>query len=251
MSERPATLVFHEGVRELLVRGNREGSVAYPVTRRASIKDVIEALGPPHTEVGGIVADGREVGFGHLLAPDERLEIRPVAAPCDVLRAAPLRPNPLPRVAFAADANVGRLATLLRALGFDTVYEPGLGDTGLAALAAEEGRIVLSKDRGLLKHARIQHGRLVRVEDPAQQLLEVLRFYGLGPPFKAFSRCPRCNALLVPITKAAVAHRLLPLTRRHYHDFHICPGCDALYWPGSHHDHMLERIERLGRELTI
>ncbi|MGE4441553.1 MAG: Mut7-C RNAse domain-containing protein [Desulfomicrobium sp.] len=253
MKERPATLFFHGTLADLLRRDDpgtdARGVVIYPVTRRASIKDVIEALGPPHTEVGSIEADGREVGFGHQLEPGEEVNVRPLAPPFDVLRPSPLRPEPLPRIAFAVDANVGRLAALLRTLGFDTFYDPTLDDAPLAELAAREGRIVLSKDRSLLKRSLVVFGCLIRADDPRHQLREVLRLFGLRPPYHLFSRCLLCNALLEPVPKAEIMHRLLPLTRRHYSDFHRCPRCDKLYWPGSHHEHVLERMEEICRDL--
>ncbi len=249
MLERPARIFFHDGIAELLGRGVAGPEVEYPVVRRASIKDVIESLGPPHTEVGSIVVDGCEVGFGHPLSPGERVDIRPVEVPFDVTRPSFLRPWPLGRVAFLVDANVGRLAGLLRALGFDTAHESGLDDAGLARLAAEEGRVVLSRDFGLLKRKAVEFGRLVRAHEPSPQLHEILRVFGLRPPYRAFSRCVMCNAPLVPVPKAEILDRLLPLTRIHYHDFHLCPRCDKVYWPGSHHERMKERIDDIVRDL--
>jgi len=249
MPDRSATIFFHDGLAELLGRGASGPEVAYPVVRRASVKDVVEALGPPHTEVGSIVVDGAEVGFGHVLSPGERVDIRPVEVPFDVTRPSVLRPRPLDRVAFLVDANVGRLAGLLRALGFDTAHGPGLDDAGLAWLAAEEGRVLLSRDFGLLKRKAVEFGRLVRAHEPPAQLHEILRVFGLRPPYHAFSRCVLCNAPLVPVPKAEIFDRLLPLTRIHYHDFHLCPRCDKVYWPGSHRERIKERIDGIVRDV--
>lgn len=251
MAERPATFVFHGDLRELLGRGKAgaDGRVTYPVTRRTSVKDAIEALGPPHTEVGAIEIDGPAVGFGHLLEPGRRIDVRPVPAPFDVLRPSALRPDPLLRISFLVDANVGRLAGLLRALGFDAVHDQSLGDAALAELAAREGRILLSRDRLLLRRSIVAYGRLVRSHDPETQLREVLRFFGLRPPFATFTRCLRCNAPLQTVSKAEIMHRLLPLTKLHYTDFRRCPRCDRIYWAGSHHERMHERVERICREL--
>jgi hypothetical protein len=254
--DRRATLVFHDGLKDLLCGGNQTGGiertngvVRYPVTRRASVKDVIEALGPPHCEVARIQVDGRDAGFAHLLRPCERVDVHPHTPPVDVLRPSPLRPRPLPRVAFIADVNVGRLATLLRTLGYDTLYDNSLSDEEVADLAEAEDRIVLSKDRNLLKRNKINYGYLVKEEEPQAQVDAVLRFFGLSPRYKPFARCPRCNSLLVPISKAAVRPRLEPLTKRHFQEFHLCPGCDKVYWPGSHHEYMARRIERMARDL--
>jgi uncharacterized protein with PIN domain len=252
MGEPPAAFVFHGDLRELLGRGGDrpDGRVAYPAERRASVKDVIEALGVPHTEVGDIECDGRAVGFGHPLEPGRLFDVRPVAVPFDVLRPSPLRPEPLPRVAFLVDANVGRLAGLLRALGLDAAHDPSLDDASLAELAAKDRRILLSRDRLLLKRAIVAYGRLVRSQEPQAQLLEVLRFFGLGPPFAAFTRCLRCNDHLEAVPKAEILDRLLPLTKQYYADFRRCPCCERVYWAGSHHERMRERVEWICRELA-
>jgi hypothetical protein len=261
------SVVFHGGLKDFLHSGNSPGKVpalgparlSYPLDRRASVKDVIEALGPPHTEVGRILAHEfgqmREENFHLLLDPrgrrPDRVEVFPVVAPWDPTQHSMLRPA-LPALRFAVDANVGKLATLLRMLGFDTAYDRSLDDAGLAELAARERRVVLSKDRALLKRAAVTHGRCIRHEDPEEQLLEVLCLFGLRPPFATFSRCLRCNVPLRPVDKAEIEHRLLPKTRAYYHDFSLCPECDRIYWAGSHQERMQERVARLlGRGCNI
>ncbi|MBG0777420.1 MAG: hypothetical protein H0S85_13430 [Desulfovibrionaceae bacterium] len=267
-----ALLVFHGDVRDFLAPGNRaDGVVVYPVTRRASIKDVIESLGVPHTEVDAIeVTDGgggsgpesdpgpetrRAVDFSYLLAPGDgpdgqartRIDVRGVCAPMDLCAPAPLRPVPLPREAFVADANVGRLATYLRLIGWDTRYDPAARDADVARIAREQRRAVLTMDRALLHRSAITHARLVRAQDPFGQLVEVVRFFGLRAPGAPFSRCLRCNGVLAPVDKAEVLERLLPLTKKYFDEFHRCPDCGRIYWQGSHHGHMRAFLERLAR----
>jgi len=245
-----ATLHFHGDLAALLTRGLVGPAVSCPVTRRASIKDVIEAMGPPHTEVGSIKVLGREVGFDHLPAPGEHIAVCPVSVPFDVRRATLLRPEPLPRLAFVVDANVARLGGLLRALGFDTAGSPDLDDAALADLASRQGRFALSRDQGLLKRRQVVFGRLVRGVAPHDQVVEVLKLLGLRPPFAAFTRCVRCNHPLEPVSKAAFWHRLLPLTRLYYDDFRRCTCCDRIYWPGSHLDRMRAWLDDLERALS-
>ncbi len=251
MSGTAAILCFHGPLKDLLhPRFRTEGRVVYPANRRASVKDVIEALGAPHTEIGRIIAGGIDGGtdqdFETLLQAGETLDILPVEPPMDVCRATLLRPEPLPDIRFVVDVNAGKLATRLRMLGFDTAYANDMEDAAVAELAAGEKRIALSKDRALLKRKAITHGRLIRNEDPELQLAETLHFFGLHPPFAPFSRCLRCNTPLQPVDKQAVLHRLLPLTKKYFNEFHICPDCGRIYWPGSHHDQMLARLDKLG-----
>ena len=252
----PARFRFHPGVREIVRPGKSlrlaDGRLGVDAARRAGIKDVIEALGVPHTEVGRIVvgeaegAAGREADFSHILEPGQEVEVFAVAPPLDVTRPSLLRPVPLDAARFLVDATCGRLARLLRLLGLDAAYDRSWDDAAVARIADRERRIVLSMDRALLKRSAVAFGRLVRAHDPPEQLAEVLRHFGLRGPWAAFSRCLECNAELTPVPKAEILHRLLPLTRQYYDVFFRCPACDRIYWPGSHHDRMRERLARSG-----
>jgi uncharacterized protein with PIN domain len=231
-----------------------DGRLAWAVLRRAAVKDVVESLGAPHTEVGRIVVrgaeggDGRDVDFSHIVAPGQEVEVWPVVPPLDVTRPSLLRPDPLPAVRFLVDATCGRLARLLRLVGQDAAYDRAWDDAAVAEMAADEGRIVLTMDRALLKRSKVAFGKLVRAHDPQEQLGEALRHFGVRGPFPAFSRCLECNAPLTPVEKAAILHRLQPLTRKYFETFHRCPACDRIYWPGSHHDRMQEWLARAGLE---
>lgn len=220
--------------------------VAYELSRRASVKDVIEALGPPHAVVGRLLVNGEERGFSVLLKPGDRVEVFPEHVPVDVTRPTPLKPAPLPGLRFLADANVGRLARMMRMLGLDTAYDRSLSDPELAELAQREKRIVVSKDRNLLKRSSICHAHLVRCDNPQDQLRNLAVHFGLTPPFAAFSRCIACNALLQPVNKQDVLHLLEPLTRIHYHVFRKCPECGRVFWQGSHFERMHELLRDLG-----
>lgn len=244
-------LAFHGSLKDFLAPVNRTaGVVIYPVTRRASVKDVIEALGPPHSCIGSLLVNGGAADFGHLLQAGDRVAAHPLERPRKVLEPTYLRPDPLPSLRFVADANVGKLAQHLRLLGFDTAFDRNLDDAEVAELAHAEGRVVLSKDRGLLKRSRIVYAHLVRNEDPQEQVLEVLRTFGLRPPFnQAFTRCSRCNGLLEPVAKEDVLHLLEPKTRKYFHEFRQCPDCKQVYWAGSHQELFRKRLESLATNL--
>ncbi|EPR44042.1 protein of unknown function DUF82 [Desulfovibrio sp. X2] len=240
-----ALLRFHGDLPDLLRRPHERGEVRYPADRAASLKDVVEACGIPHTEVDSLAEDGRAADFATPLRAGTAVDVRPPVPPLDPTAPHPLR-EPLPSLRFLADANVGRLATWLRLLGLDTAYDNVSEDAEVAERAAREGRVLLTRDRRLLRRRIVAHGRLLRTGDPARQLGEVLTLYGLRGPFAPFSRCLRCNTPLRPVAKAEVLPRLLPKTRRYYEEFHICPSCDRIYWAGSHHDGMLRMLRELG-----
>lgn len=215
----------------------RRETFAYTYRGPQSAKHLIESLGIPHTEIGKIRCDGREVGWDYLPCHGDHLQVDEVRYP------APTSETPEPR--FILDNHLGRLAAHLRMLGLDTLYRNDFQDQELIAQALAEGRILLSRDRRLLMHKSIRQGCLLYSLDPQAQLRQVVERYHLRYWVKPFHRCLRCNHPLEPVAKEAILHRLLPLTRQYYSEFHRCPACDQIYWKGSHY----ERMERFIRDL--
>jgi len=212
----------------------------------APLRDVIERLGVPHTEVGLALVDGDSADLARRLAGGERVSVFPPFRMLDVagLRKIPdLRPAGRPR--FVADGHLGALARLLRMLGIDTAYDRALGDAGIARLAAEEGRIVLTRDRGLLKRNAVPYGHLVRSDVPDEQIREVVERYSLERFARPLTRCLLCNGELVEAHKSEVADCLQANTRRCFDTFRRCATCGQVYWEGSHVEHMRVRIREL------
>jgi len=149
---------------------------------------------------------------------------------------------------FAVDMNVGKLATLLRMAGFDTFYRNYISDPELIEVAGRERRILLSKDKDLLKRKEVVFGYLVREIQPERQLAEIVQLFGLKGQFKPLSRCLRCNGLLEPVGKEEIIEQLEPLTKKYYDSFRKCHGCGKIYWPGSHRDKMLLVLNRYGED---
>jgi len=217
--------------------------------RRTSVKDLIERLGIPHPEVDLILINGESVDFDAEVRDADRLAVFPLFHAIDVGPLSRVRPEPLEVPRFILDGHLGRLARYLRLLGLDAAYERDPQDDELAARAAGERRILLTRDRGLLKRGLVTHGRLVRESAPRAQLVEVLQRFG-PLPLAPFSRCPRCNALLRDVPKSAVDDRLETRTRQHYSAFRLCPGCGQVYWQGSHWARVSRFIERVRRKAT-
>ena len=115
----------------------------------------------------------------------------------------------------------------------------------LAQVADAEGRILLTRDRRLLMRKAVRYGCCLRSTDPREQLIEVVRRYGLADQARPFRRCLRCNQPLEAVSKDEIIDRLQPLTRLYFEEFSICPGCHQVYWKGSHYDHMRELIAQL------
>jgi uncharacterized protein with PIN domain len=235
------TFRFYGDLNDFLPPARRQ--VDFPCAFRGpqSVKHLIEALGVPHPEVAAILIDGQPAGFDHLPRPGVRVAVYPLFRALELDGLPPLRP-PLPDPpAFLADNHLGRLARALRLLGFDTTYDAALDDEGLAELAAGEGRVLLTRDRGLLKRRLVVWGYCLRTTDSREQLFAVVRRFDLAGRVDPWRRCLRCNGLLQPVEKAAILDRLEPKTRLYYDDFQQCADCRQIYWRGSHFDD-LERL---------
>jgi uncharacterized protein len=211
-----------------------------------TVKDVLEAAGIPHTEIDLILVNGEPVSFAHRPSPGERIAAYPMFEALDISPIARLRQAPLRGPRFVVDVNLGRLARILRLLGFDAVWTRDLEDATVASVATHEQRIVLTRDRGLLKRRAVTHGLFVRADEPLQQAIDVLRRLDLAGRAAPFTRCLRCNGELAAVSKSDVSDLLEPLTRRYYAHFRRCTGCGQVYWRGSHH----RRLEALVEAVT-
>lgn len=237
---------FYAELNDFLPPTRRQREFGYVIDRRAAIKDVIEALGVPHTEVALILVDGAAAGFDHILADGERVSVYPAFRRLATDPAMALQPPAMNPPRFVLDTHLGTLARYLRLLGFDTLYRNDYDDARLAAISAQENRILLTRDRGLLKRRIIARAYFVRSDSPRRQLKEVAHRFALAGSARPFRRCSRCNGLLHEVDKAAIAEQLAPKTRRYYERFLQCQRCGQIYWAGSHFKqlcHLLSALE--------
>jgi len=240
-----ATFRFYEELNDFLAPDRRGQAFSASCARAATAKHMIEALGVPHTEVELILVNGESVGFDRLLADGDRVAVYPTFEAFDVTPLLRLRERPLRVSRFVADAHLGGLAHLLRMMGFDTLYDNAFADDAIERLAAADHRIVLTRDRELLKRRGVTHGVYVRTLRSADQLREVFARLDLARGARPFTRCLHCNATLVPIEKAQALPRLPPRVAVQFERFSTCEGCSRVYWEGSHWRHMRGLIDPL------
>jgi uncharacterized protein len=236
---------FYAELNDFLSPDRRQIESTHFFKGRVSIKDMIESLGVPHTEVDLILVRSESVDFSYIVQDGDWISVYPVFEAVDITPLVRVRPRPLREVRFVLDIHLGTLATYLRLLGFDTLYRNDFNDLVLARVSIEGKRILLTRDRGLLKRGDITHGYCVRATDPEQQLIEVIRRFDLGRATTPFNRCLVCNSLLESVSKETVSERLVPKVREHYDDFHICRACDHIYWKGSHYERMAHFVNRI------
>lgn len=238
---------FYEELNDFLPLARQGGAFIYQFTGTPSVKDLIEALGVPHTEVDLILVDGKSVGFDYLLRGGERVAVYPVFERLDISSLVRLRPQPLRIPRFVLDVHLGKLARYLRLLGFDALYRNDLDDPTIIALSLRERRIILTRDKGILKNGSVTHGYWLRETRPREQVREVVRVFDLGRLIRPFSRCLDCNGELQPVAKEAIRELLPPLVQERYEEFACCQKCAKIYWAGSHYERMRDLVE----ELTI
>ncbi len=191
----------------------------------STLGHVVESLGVPLTEVGRLLVDGEEAAVSHVPSAGETVEVHPVVRPQRV-PGAPLR--------FLLDVHLGTLARRLRLLGVDAAYESeDIGDPELAARSAAQRRVLLSRDRGLLRRRELWAGAYVYSDRPDEQLRDVLGRF--TPSLVPWTRCTACNGPLEDADKEAVRERLQHGTRRTYEVFARCTACERVYWRGAHH----------------
>ncbi len=247
MSASRATFRFYAELNQFLPRERRQHSLSFPLNGRTAVKHPIEAMGVPHTEVELILVGGQPVDFGYILQPADSVSVYPVFHNLDIGDLQLLRP-PLPHPPrFLLDVHLGQLATYLRLLGFDTLYENEAEDEALAELAAQTGRVLVTRDRRLLMRRQVTYGYCLHSREPLEQVRAVLHRFELFDDIDPWQRCLQCNGRLRPAPKEEVLHRLEPKTRKYYDEFHVCDSCGKVYWKGSHYPRMTQFIARVRR----
>ncbi|NOY81413.1 MAG: Mut7-C ubiquitin/RNAse domain-containing protein [Kiritimatiellaeota bacterium] len=237
-------LRFYEELNDFLARDRRKRAYSFSFAERRSVKDLIESQGVPHTEVDLILANGESVGFEYIVRDGDRISVYPRFESFDIGRVSRLGRPPLRQCRFIADVHLGKLVRRLRLLGFDCLYNPRWGDAELAARSAVEKRILLTRDRGLLKRAVVSHGVFLHSDAAAEQLKEVLRRLDLTGRVRPLARCLKCNGDLKPVAEEVVRDRVPARTLRYIHRYLECDQCGKVYWKGTH----WSRLRRIIRE---
>ncbi|HAA90406.1 MAG: Uncharacterized protein XD63_0213 [Thermoanaerobacterales bacterium 50_218] len=241
---------FYAELNDFLPEEKRQVTFNHFFFGQPAVKDLIESLGVPHTEVDLILINGESVDFSRKVQDGDRISVYPVFESIDISPLLRVRPKPLREVRFILDTHLGKLASYLRMLGFDTLYSNDFSDDQLAAISVSEQRILLTRDRGLLKRSEITHGYFVRNTIPTAQLVEVLHRFDLFRLIQPFHRCMCCNGVLEAISKEEVKDRLPPRVRENFDEFCLCRNCGRLYWKGSHYENMVRFIKQIQKNTT-
>ena len=230
----PVIIRFFGRLNDFLPQARRNKRISYLVAGSPAVKDTIEALGVPHVEVGSIRVNKKAARFYYQLKKKDKVEVYPPGNFRNILTP-PLKSE----CKFILDSHLGKLARYLRLLGFNALYKNDYDDKEIALIAGRRGRIVLTRDVGLLKHKRIVRGLWLRSSDPLEQIREVIWRFHLKLKNKPFQICLDCGGKIKKADKAKIARRLPPMAREYYNTFFICSDCRKIYWQGSHYKKLL------------
>ncbi len=240
-----AVFRFYSGLKDLADRSAEKGLLTLEIAGHETVKHLVESSGVPHTEVGLILANDSSVGFDYIVKVGDRVAVYPPFGSFPIDQISKIKQEDEEEHRFVLDVHLGRLAELLRMLGLDCRYQNDFQDLELAQISGAEGRILLSRDRGLLKRKAVTRGYLIRSKVPEEQAVEVIRRFNLFREINLLSRCAICGGLLKPVSREDVSEQLEPMTREHYQDFQQCDGCRQVFWKGTHYNQLKKMLQEI------
>ena len=237
-----ATFRFYEELNDFLPKHMRKVDFEVESKGKRSIKDMVEALGVPHTEIDLILANGKSVDFCYILQDGDRISVYPVFESLNIANITRLREVPLRKTRFIADVNLGDIVKYMRLLGFDVYYESVLSAKEIIEISKSENRIILTKSKKLLKFRDVSHGVFIRPGTTAEQVKRIVDYLNIKDQVKPFSRCLCCNSLVEPVSKNEIVNRIPPKTKAFCDEYSQCKTCDKIYWDGTHFVNMKKII---------
>jgi uncharacterized protein with PIN domain/sulfur carrier protein ThiS len=242
-----ATFRFYEELNDFLPKGRRKVDFPAAFKEKRSIKDMIESLGVPHTEVDLILVNGQSVDFAYILEDGDRVSVYPTFESFNIEPVTRLRRMPLRKTRFVADINLGDIVKCMRTLGFDVYFDPGLSNRQIVDISIREKRIILTKSKSLLKFKDVTHGVFIRSGTREQQVVRIMDTLDIKDKARPFSRCLRCNGSLKRVAKEDVLDRIPEKTKACCDEYCVCESCHKLYWNGTHMIRLTKMVDQILR----
>ncbi len=241
------TIRFYEELNDFLPEEKRKKQFEHNFWGKPSIKDLIESLGVPHTEVDLILVNGESVNFNYLVRDKDRISVYPEFESFDISNLQKLRPKPLRKPKFICDVHLGKLARGLRMFGFDVYYQNNLSDEQIIEISLTQKRTILTKDLGILKRKEVTRGYFVREENAEKQIAEIIEKFDLITSSKPLTLCLECGGKLLRISRKKISNfeSLPQKVKESQNQFFICKDCKNLYWRGTHYENMKLSINNI------
>jgi hypothetical protein len=249
IKEKKIYIRFYEELNDFLPKEKKKKRFTHSFIDRTSVKDLIESLGVPHTEVDLILVNGKSENFNYLINDGDDISVYPVFESLDISDVQHLRAKPLRKPKFICDVHLGKLARNLRMFGIDVHYKNFLNDEEIVKISLDEKRTILTRDTGLLKRADVTHGYFIRNDEPEKQTAEVISRFSLMKLVKPFTLCLDCGSKLVKINKKDILHLIPENVKQAQNKFFYCVNCKKIFWAGSHINNMTLFIKEMINQL--
>lgn len=236
---------FYEELNDFLLPSKRKTKFQHEFSGKVSVKDMIESLGVPHTEIDLILVNSSSVGFEYIVKEGDFISVYPEFESFDITGVQKLRPKPLRNLKFVLDVHLGTLTGYLRMLGFDSLWHNDLTDEQIVDISLKEKRTILTRDIGILKRTNVIRGYWIRNTNPLKQISEVVERFDLRKLIKEFTRCIECNGRLINITKKKVYDKLPNKVKQNQNKFYVCENCNKIYWRGMHYETMRKLVDKI------
>jgi len=240
-----ATFCFFNELNDFISKRKKRSLIPYRFEGNPTVKNVIESIGIPHTEIDIILVNNESVKFSYHLKNRDLIFVYPFSNYLNFSNVIHLIENPLDKPKYIVDVHLGKLAKYLRMLGYDTLYKNSYKDIEIIKIARNEKRIVLTRDLGILKNKDVILGYWLRSQNPKDQLIEVITRFNLISSIQPFHRCINCNGIIKKTDKGSVIDNLNSETIKYSDEFYQCESCKNIYWKGTHYYKMKKFIDDL------
>lgn len=230
---------------DYLPNHQRYNTFSLSVSQPCSVQHLVDLINIPSVNIDLVLVNGQSVTLEYVLQENDLVSIYPIFETFDISNITKVRKTPLRSPKFVLDVHLGKLAHLLRMLGFDAAYKNNFTDNMLIDISTKEKRILLSKDKTLINTNTLSHAYLIKNKEPRLQLLEILDKLDLYTLINPFTRCIECNSLLQKVDKKIIFARIPEAVRNWCNEYYICLSCNRIYWKGSHYKHMNSYIEEI------
>ncbi|MBT8349738.1 MAG: Mut7-C ubiquitin/RNAse domain-containing protein [Deltaproteobacteria bacterium] len=183
---------FYEELNDFLPKHKRKADFEAEFKGKRPIKDIITALGIPHTEIDLILVNGISVDFNYTLQDNDRVSVYPVFESFNIKDITRVRKTPLRRHRFIVDINLGNIVKYMRVLGFDLYYDSLLSTRKIIEISKRENRIILTKSRRLLNLKNVTHGFFIHPGTTNEQISQIIDYLDIKDNIKPFSKGCSC-----------------------------------------------------------
>jgi uncharacterized protein with PIN domain len=143
---------------------------------------------------------------------------------------------------FIVDLPLAGLAKWLRFCGFDAGVQRLSPGAPQSLPPPTAGAYLLTRQQGFDRFKR-DDLLVLAAPDPETQLAEVIKRLKITRgQLHLLSRCGQCNEILLAVPRDQVLGLVPEHVFNTQQQFHQCPKCGQVFWPGSHQQDILARV---------